>query len=95
MYLRLCWNQECYRARLTPKPWRVGVKRPPNRFPWASPQAEQTYRGWQQNYENQSNGYAVCRFETQFGRELPAPELRQLIDLHDQMTKAESGLPLA
>ena len=95
LYLQLCWNQECYRARLTPKPWRVGVQRPPSRFPWLTPEEEQKYRLWQRDYEGRLAGYAVCRFETQYGRELPARELEPLIALHDEMTGASSGLQLA
>ena len=27
VYARMCFNQRCFRARLTPKPWRIGLQR--------------------------------------------------------------------
>lgn len=33
-YVRLCRTQASFRARLTPKPWRCGLPRPPGRWPW-------------------------------------------------------------
>ena len=32
-YARLCASQGTFRARLTPKPWRIGISNPPARFP--------------------------------------------------------------
>ncbi len=31
LYIRLCRAQECFRARLTPKPWRCGIRQSPPR----------------------------------------------------------------
>lgn len=95
LYRKLCHTQECYRARLTPKFWRCGVRRPPNRFPWDNAVEEEIYRQWQREYEAQSASFAVCRFVEQFGMQRGDAELQSLLELHDKMTGVESDLELA
>jgi len=95
LYQKLCRSQECYRARLTPKFWRCGARRPPNRFPFDSPQEEQKYRTWQREYEAKSQSFAVCRFVETFGKNGGNQELQMLIALHDKLTQADSNLKLA
>jgi hypothetical protein len=34
LYVRLCRLQESFRARLSPKPWRLGMRQPPVEFPF-------------------------------------------------------------
>jgi hypothetical protein len=34
LYRKLCQTQKCFRARLTPKPWRCGIRSKPQRWPW-------------------------------------------------------------
>jgi hypothetical protein len=67
LYQKLCRTQECYRARLTPKFWRLGADGPPNRFPWEMPEHEQTYREWLVSYEKLCEASATCRFIEQTG----------------------------
>ncbi len=95
LYVRLCKNQECFRARLTPKPWRCGARKPPNRFPWDNAEDERTYRAWQQQYEAKSRPFATCRIIEQIGTAHPDAALVPLLDFHDKLTKAASGLDLA
>ena len=95
LYQKLCRSQECYRARLTPKFWRCGAKRPPSRFPWDSPDKEQEYRGWQRVYEAKCQPFAVCRFIQQFGKQSGNEELQMLIALHDKLTQANEDMKLA
>lgn len=99
LYQKLCRSQECYRARLTPKFWRCGARRPPHRFPFDSPQDEQQYRSWQREYEAKCQAFAVCRFIETFGAQKNShggnQELQMLIALHDKLTQADSNLKLA
>jgi hypothetical protein len=95
LYMTLCRNQQSYRARLTPKYWRCGARRPPARFPWETSEAEALYRTWEREYSEQSKEFATCRFITQFGTHAAAPELLPLIELHDRFTKAKTELKLA
>ena len=43
LYRKLCQTQKCFRARLTPKPWRCGVPNPPTRWPFADLLAERKF----------------------------------------------------
>jgi hypothetical protein len=95
LYQKLCRTQECYRARLTPKFWRLSADGPPNRFPWEMPEHEQTYREWQASYEKQCEASATCRFVEQIGTHAALVELEPLVALHDEVTRANSDLKLA
>jgi hypothetical protein len=95
LYVKLCVSQQNYRARLTPKYWRCGARRPPNRFPWTTPEDEQTYRAWEKEYEEQSRQFATCRLVKQFGAQEGGAEFRALIKLHDELTGANTELKLA
>jgi hypothetical protein len=95
LYVRLCQNQQSYRARLTPKYWRCGARQPPARFPWETEEEERRYRAWEQEYAGQSSGFATCRLVGQFGAQPPSATLMKLIGLHDRHTKADSTLELA
>ena len=95
LYVKLCQSQQSYRARLTPKYWRCGARRPPNRFPWTTQAEEQGYRAWEREYEGQSGRFATCLLVEQFGTQEGNAELKTLINLHDEFTKADSRLGLA
>ena len=57
-YMALCQEQRCYRARLTPKPWR----------------------------HNGDGCYHVCNLAHQIGPDVVAPELRDQLQVHDDLT---------
>jgi hypothetical protein len=95
LYARLCRTQESFRARLTPKPWRMSVSQPPVEFPFETPEAEGRFRDWERAYESKSAGYATCAYRTTFGTGGVLPGFDALIRYHDEKTKATSGLPLA
>lgn len=94
-YIRLCRVQGCFRARLTPKPWRCGVGKPPGAWPWADAAAESAFRRWEQRYRAACAGRATCARIATLGSELVHPDLVPLVELHDQATGAASALPLA
>lgn len=96
LYVRLCRGQACFRARLTPKPWRCGLPNPPARFPFVDVRAETAQRAWERRYETEITAYATCRLVAEFGPRTPAPELGPQIDLHDHLTRAREthGRPL-
>lgn len=95
LYQKLCKDQKCFRARLTPKPWRCGVEKPPNRWPWKDAKEEQTFLSWQEKYQQASASFATCEFITTIGSESPHLSLQNIVAVHDDMTRATSGLPLA
>ncbi|MHC4885123.1 MAG: hypothetical protein ACYTGH_08575 [Planctomycetota bacterium] len=95
LYQRLTQKQECFRARLTPKPWRCGFHAPPNRYPWTDEGAEQAYRAWVQTYEERSRGYTVCRLVERLGSEELNEPMASVVALHDEYTGAQTHAPLA
>jgi hypothetical protein len=95
LYVTLCRNQESYRARLSPKHWRMGVERPPHRFPYEAANEQNEQRLWESEYSARAETYATCRFIQQFGARGGDAELQSLIELHDKTTKANSDLKLA
>jgi hypothetical protein len=95
LYARLCRNQECFRARLTPKPWRCGWRACHVRWPYPSSKGEAAYEKWEQGYLKKANQTATCRFLRTLGSATVLDEIADLIRLHDETTRAESDLPLA
>jgi len=95
LYVRLCQVQQSFRARLTPKPWRCDVPTPPVSFPYESPSEQARFREWESRYTAASANYATCHFVTSFGGGRVAAEFEDLLQHHDDVTKAGSQLPLA
>lgn len=94
-YIKLCQVQKSFRARLTPKPWRIGMENPPATFPYESAADEAAMRAWESRYEAASQGRATCRFVEEMGSGAEHPQVTALRTLHDDRTRATSGLPLA
>ncbi len=96
LYRRLCVAQECFRARLSPKPWRVGISStPPAKFPFRSPQEEKAFHAWHDDYVRRSKDYCVCEYLETVGAAPIAAGLRQLVDRHDASCCSDRALPLA
>ena len=80
LYRDLCRKQACWRARLTPKPFRLQL--PPCPQAECSEDAASVQAEWVQEYERACEGRAVCRLVESFG-----PRLRDGIpELHDELT---------
>src|SRR5699024_7991948 len=92
LYMLLCRVHETYRARLTPKPWRGGMRARSR----GGPQVAELdrYQQWLTRYTTASQDYAVCRLVAESG---PAPTAveRQVIELHDRAVRPTSQLRLA
>src|SRR5258708_893987 len=59
LYRKLCQTQQCFRARLTPKPWRCSLPDPPTRWPFDTASAERMFSGWEGRYKTVSAGLAT------------------------------------
>jgi hypothetical protein len=94
-YVQLCAVQESFRARLTPKPWRIGLGAPPVRWPWADTQAETAMREWLSRYDRARAGKAVCALVTAVGSGRTHPALEDVVRLHDAECGVGTGAPLA
>jgi hypothetical protein len=95
LYVRLCRSQGCFRARLTPKPWRCGLGKPPSRFPWDNHREETSYRQWEQTYTLAASNYAVCKLVKQIGGPTIHPDVEPILSMHDGATCSALGLELA
>lgn len=68
LYRRLTTKQQCFRARLTPKPWRCGCEYPPHAYPWQDPADEPAYRRWQGVYEEKAKPFGTCHLLESLGQ---------------------------
>ena len=90
LYMTICQKQGCFRARLTPKPYRMNMRRYKVPFPREGDDAE--FQGWLVEYERESRGFNVCRFIEQVGvRQV----VNDVVGIHDEITGANFRQPLA
>lgn len=99
LYRLMSQKQNCFRARLTAKPWRIGIsnhiKPRPGVWPIREEQLEE-YNSWVTNYEQIASDFAACEYEESLGDlSRIAPKASELIDFHDSACRALSGLPIA
>ena len=98
IYVRMCVNQRCFRARVSPKPWRIGIshhlKPRPGVWPVA-PERLSAREAWVRDYEQRAPRFAACRFVTRLGCERVHPAAEQVATLHDELSRATSDLPIA
>jgi hypothetical protein len=90
LYAAICRTQGCFRARLTPKPWRMKMKAYKVKYPREG--ADLQFDQWLQGYEQASKGYSVCKFVENAGASHGTSEA---LRLHDEATGANLRLPLA
>jgi hypothetical protein len=95
LYIRLCKAQECFRARLTPKPWRCGHRHNTIRFPIEDAGLARQFEKWKSAYDDRQRGYATCRFLGHLGSSDAHAEVAKVIELHDFATRASEPLTLA
>jgi len=97
-YVRMCRKQNCFRARLTPKPWRIGydahLKPRPGVWP-INPDRMPARLKWIEGYEKASVGFAACRFLESLGSDTADPEAERVRSWHDEYCKSESDLVIA
>jgi len=81
LYTRLCIKQGCYRARLTPKPYRMKMRAYKVKFPRNGDDRE--FQQWLTNYESESRNFSVCRLIEQVGT---SHYVNDVVRLHDEIT---------
>jgi hypothetical protein len=95
LYRRLCKTQKCFRARLTPKPWRCGIQDRPARWPFADAKAEGSFTEWEKRYLARCGDWATCELVRTVGNATISAEVRTVVSVHDEATRATSKLALA
>lgn len=97
-YAQMCRSQQCFRARLTAKPWRIGMPghlRPrPGIWP-VNPQRSAERRAWIEDYERRAAGFASCRLLESHGTAWADREAEAVQRLHDERCRVAADLPLA
>ncbi len=97
-YVRMCLRQQCFRARCSPKPWRVGIgahlKPRPGTWP-INPERMPERQAWVERYQHAAAGYASCRYLESLGSGVIHPAARAVQELHDKLSRATTRLPLA
>lgn len=98
IYVRMCMNQHCFRARLTAKPWRIGISehlRPRSGVWPVQPELVAARAEWVARYEAEAAAFAACHYVDSMGSGVIHDSLQQAVDLHDRESGALSGAPLA
>lgn len=98
IYRRMCMKQRCFRARLSPKPWRIGIeahmKPRPGAWPINPVRLPERER-WVEDYDRAGAGHAACRFLTTIGDGTEDARVRRVRELHDSLSRAREDLPIA
>lgn len=91
IYVRMCSNQHCFRARLTAKPWRIGISahmRPrPGVWP-VRPEGIPVRNAWVENYESQAAAFAACQYLESLGSGIVHESVKPVMELHDSESRA-------
>lgn len=94
LYVELCATHDSYRARLTPKPFRLGVPALPVSWPCADAAAERAWLRWVDAYDEASRGWSTCRLISASGP-VPDADEQRLVELHDERSRVDVRDPLA
>jgi hypothetical protein len=98
LYRRMCELQKCFRARVSPKPWRAGVPehfRAGGVWPVTDPARLARRRAWVARYDAIRERFASCRFVEEVGQGGRDRRVEEVRRLHDRLCLATSTLPLA
>ena len=91
IYTLMCKNQNCFRARITPKPWRIDMDRlrpVPGVWPVKKKHMEKRKK-WVDEYIKKSQHYSSCHFVMQLGSNTVSPEVEYIRKLHDEYCKVD------
>lgn len=97
LYMRMCRNQKCFRARVSPKPWRIEMPHiRPRPGVWPIRQERMAERReWIRHYEQKAERFASCRYEATLGNGRTDRKCEAVRSVHDRYCKAEQPLPTA
>jgi hypothetical protein len=83
LYVTLCKVQSCYRARLTPKPWRIGIDRPLFRFPRREQYELDGFSAWLAAYEVAAKPYRTVKVAAVFDNDTAHADVARVLEVHD------------
>ncbi|TWU20495.1 hypothetical protein Pla52o_43730 [Novipirellula galeiformis] len=98
-YAVMCQKQNCFRARLTAKPWRIGIvdHLKPRPGVWPIKQTQIPVRhAWVEKYEATAANYAACRFVKAIGAiHRVSRQVTGVCEFHDRVCRANDDIELA
>jgi len=101
IYARMCFNQSCFRARVSPKPWRTDMATPSRLAGGVWPISNERMldrEEWVRRYDQARAGYSACRYTATLGqggvikRSAPVVFVQRI---HDEWSDAHSGKAIA
>jgi hypothetical protein len=95
LYIRLCKAQDCFRARLTPKPWRCGHYVNRTAWPHDGAKQQQRFETWLTAYMSKQSQYATCQYLGTLGSDTVHPDVATVMEVHDKITRCDEPLELA
>jgi hypothetical protein len=95
LYVRLCKAQACFRARLTPKPWRCGHFGNNVTWPIEGEERQQNFAEWLAAYTSKQSQFATCRYLGTLGSNVVHPDIETIVEVHDKITRCHEPMPLA
>lgn len=95
LYAQMCRKQNCFRARVSPKPWNMGQERMGGPIWPVFDQALTKRHDWVKRYEKRERDFAACRFVKDIGAGRVDTDVLALVEWHDEMCQARSKKPLA
>lgn len=96
-YSQMCALQACFRARVSGKPWRMGVRRirpQPGIWP-VHPDRLRRRLEWIAEYETRAQNFAACRLRREVGTGPVHPRCAEVQRVHDALSGARTDKPLA
>jgi hypothetical protein len=94
----MCLNQQCFRARVSPKPWRIGITNHLRPRPGVWPVKEEYIpirNAWLADYHAAAAAFSSCEFFESIGSGVMHGDVLPVVAWHDELGKATSGLPIA
>jgi len=98
LYVRMCRLQRCFRARVSPKPWRAGIEdhfKAGGTWPVRDAGKLAVRAEWVQRYEQKASRYASCRLAEEVGDGTTDPRVEAIRRRHDELCRVGSGRELA
>lgn len=98
VYVAMCLNQQCFRARVSAKPWRIGIaghmKPRPGVWPVAAERMAER-NAWITGYEQAAAAFSACAFLESVGSGAVHLDVVAVQELHDELCKVDGKLPIA
>ncbi len=93
LYIQMCKNQNCFRARVSPKPWRINMVRlKPTPGVWPIKKERMAERQeWVKMYELKSKNISSCHYVTRLGSDKVNAKAEFVRKIHDELCRVNNS----